>query len=126
DLVAVLLHVLGVGDLRPGRGVDVHVALGQGGVEGPGLAQRLHLDVAALLLQQVLEQVGRGQTIRPGGDEAQRNGATDLAPGLLAALVGTGVAGLVGAGVATGLLLGAVVTAGVVGVLATVVGAAGG
>src|SRR5699024_9687348 len=76
ELVPVLLHVLGVGDLRPGRRVDVHVALGKGGVEHPRLAELLVLHGVAGLGQEVVQQVRGAQTVRPGRDVAERDRVT--------------------------------------------------
>src|SRR5699024_10355186 len=74
DVVAVLLHVLGVGDLGPGGGVDVHIALGQARVQQRGIGDGLVLDGVPHRGQPVVEQVGGGQTVGPGGDVAQGDG----------------------------------------------------
>ena len=71
DVVAVLLHVVGVRDLRPGRRVDVDVATGQARVERGGVGDLLELDVDALVLEHVLPQVGHAQAVGPGRDEAE-------------------------------------------------------
>src|SRR5699024_10574303 len=74
DVVAVLLHVLGVGALGPGGGVDVHVALGQARVQQRGIGDGLVLDGVPHRGQPVVQQVGGGQAVGPGGDVAQGDG----------------------------------------------------
>src|SRR5699024_6872057 len=95
DGVAVLLHVGGVGDLGPCRGVHVHVALGQARVQHAGLADLLVLDVVAHGGESIVEQVGGGQAVGPGRDVAQGDGAT-AASAAVAAVAGAAVVAAAG------------------------------
>ena len=75
EVVSVGVHVLGVGSGQPRRGVDVDISVGQTLVDRGGVAERLDLDVVALLLQDVLPQErGRG-TVGPSVDVAEGDGA---------------------------------------------------
>ena len=64
-------------DVRPRRGIQVDRPLAEPGVERPRFTQVGQLDPVPGLLQLGLEQVGHGQAVAPGGDEAQ---AESLAP----------------------------------------------
>src|SRR5699024_6752765 len=44
EVVAVLIHVGRVGDVRPGRGVEIDIAFGQRGVGDGGVRELLELD----------------------------------------------------------------------------------
>ncbi len=93
DPVPVLLHVGGVGDLGPRRGEHVDITLGERSVEHAGLADLLVLDRVAGLFEDVFQQVGGTQAIRPGRDVAEGDGVT-----LTGATVATAVAVTVAAG----------------------------
>src|SRR5699024_4904527 len=72
----------------------------QAGVERRRLGEGLHLDGVAHLLQLVLQQVGGGQAVGPGRQEAQGDlpGGPATGGGVLG-LVRGGVVGLLGGGV---------------------------
>src|SRR5699024_2024752 len=67
EVVAVLIHVGRVGDVRPGRGVEIDIAFGQRGVGDGGVRELLELDRVAELFELILQQEGHHGGIGPRG-----------------------------------------------------------